>query len=72
MNKRDWFTLGKLGSIFVALIGFLVWLSIASCDAKTADIGYANRWGIMQGCQIEVEAGRWIPLDAYYWKADGE
>ena len=39
-----------------------------SCQSKTADIGYAHRYTFLAGCQIEIEDGRWIPLDAYYYQ----
>lgn len=45
-------------------------LEIATCDAKTIDIGFSHRYSIMGGCQIEVEENKWIPLELYYFKQE--
>jgi hypothetical protein len=60
--------LGVAALIFgpVTYIGNIV--SERACYAQTANIGYPARYDFWQGCQIEVESGRWIPLSAYYWK----
>jgi len=63
-----------IGFIAVAVIIVACVLGVGAvynsyeCQVKTADIGYAHRWSIVGGCQIEVEDDRWIPLDAYYFE----
>ena len=42
----------------------------AQCIAKTENIGFAHRWSILGGCQIEVNLNQWIPLDSYYFKQE--
>ena len=53
--------------IIVLCIGS-VWMLQAECTNKTADIGYASRWMLIGGCHIEVEEGRWIPLESWYFR----
>lgn len=40
------------------------------CLAKTSEMGFQSRWGVVMGCQIEVEPGQWIPLESYYFKQE--
>ncbi len=57
--------------IFLAVLiaGAKAWSSYA-CDVKTRDMGFNNRYSYVAGCQIEVEEGKWIPLDSYYFKEE--
>ena len=65
---------------FAPLIAMLVLLIViilsglavdnATCDAKTANIGFTSRWSILGGCQIEVTPHQWIPLESYYFKQE--
>lgn len=57
-------------AFFGAVIYFSVWFTEATCNAKTADIGFDHRWDIMSGCMVEVEPGQWIPLENYYFKQE--
>jgi hypothetical protein len=75
--KDFWYEHGEAitAIVVIALVVVLAWFGSgkfmqASCDAKTKDIGFAHRWSTMGGCQIEVDAGRWIPLDSYYFKQE--
>ena len=54
-----------LGIALLFTIGYYVTKS--SCDAKTADIGYKNRFSILGGCQVEIEPEHWVPLENYFY-----
>lgn len=53
-----------------AIVIFSLWQASYTCDVKTRDMGFENRWSYLAGCQIEVESGKWIPLDSYYFKEE--
>lgn len=50
---------------FMLFVGVAFTISQPYCNAITADIGFAHRWGFWTGCQIEVTEGQWIPLESY-------
>ncbi len=50
-------------------LGLFIW-DRAECNAKTVQIGFAHRWSVLGGCQIEVTEGQWIPLGSYYFKQE--
>lgn len=55
-------------AIIVLMIGCLIggglMIDNASCNAKTADIGFPHKWGVMSGCMIQPDnKGEWIPLE---------
>lgn len=56
-----------LGGTF-ALCGLLMWgafsLDRAGCEAKSANMGFQQTWGILAGCMIQVH-GQWIPIESY-------
>lgn len=52
-----------------ALAGYF-YIDAASCKAKAEGMGFEYKWSIIASCQIEVEDGRWIPLDSYYFKEE--
>lgn len=54
--------------LLAIFMGGIYGLEVWSCSAKTADIGFAHRYSLMGGCQIEVKPGQWIPLESYYFK----
>ena len=75
--RHFWYEWGGLitGILLIVLIiggctAGLVKLDEVGCYAQTADMGYDARWGVWTGCQIEVESGKWIPLDSYYFKEE--
>jgi len=41
------------------------------CNVKTSDMGVSNRYSLVGGCKIEVEDGKWIPLESYYYREGG-
>ncbi len=61
----------KLGTLivggFVGVIAALVGGSIAydswACGRRWGGSGMATTWGPVQGCQVEVSPGRFIPED---------
>ncbi len=67
--------------VLILIIGFILFVAIglplgaiawdrAECNAKTVQIGFAHRWSVLGGCQIEVTEGQWIPLGSYYFKQE--
>ena len=54
-----------LGIAIIFSIGY--YITKATCDAKTVDIGYAHRFSLLGGCQVETEPGHWIPLENYFY-----
>lgn len=54
-----------LSALLVATFFGLIWLSEASCEAKTKGIGFNVEWSLMGGCRIEHKEGQWIPLERY-------
>jgi|WetSurMetagenome_2_1015567.scaffolds.fasta_scaffold122671_6 hypothetical protein len=55
-------------AVFAGLVYGISYLNKFSCDAKTIQIGFPHRWSFWGNCQIEVNPGKWIPLDSYYFK----
>lgn len=53
--------LSVLLAIIVLVIGCLLggglMVDNASCNAKTADIGFPHKWGVMSGCMIQPDNG---------------
>lgn len=50
---------------FVLLIGGAMWMDSAVCSSKWAKSGFATSWGPMQGCNIKLPNGKWIPASNY-------
>ena len=55
--------------LIVLGLGVRAW-SGYSCSVQTQDMGFDHRYSWVAGCQIEVEEGKWIPLDSYYFKEE--
>lgn len=56
--------IGKLlVAAFALLIGLMLWADSASCKAKWEGSGNATRWGIISGCQVQRDDGKWLPSD---------
>ena len=54
--------------IILAIIGILAstfLLPYFQCEKQTKDLGFAGRWSIVGGCQIEIKPGKWLPLERY-------
>lgn len=63
--------------IFILLIalavgGYVAVFGLIPCNAMTRDIGFASRYSIFGGCQVEVTPGQWIPLSSYYFRQGAE
>lgn len=60
--------------ILIFSIVFIVVVSKAAsnyrCTAMTRNMGIAHDWSWFGGCVVEVEDGRWIPLDNYYFREE--
>lgn len=63
-----WILLVLCMLIFVAgvFVG-LVYFDTPICQEKTENINLDSRWSFWGGCQVEIEPGRWIPLDNWYY-----
>ena len=42
--------------------------NLYTCRAKTSGMGFPYSFSVWGGCKIQVENGKWIPLDSYYYK----
>lgn len=49
-------------SVFFALA---TWADSATCSAQWEDSNFHYRWGIMQGCMIQLPNGSWVPAQSY-------
>lgn len=49
--------IGLLAILFAGWYGF----ARASCDAKWEKSGLKSSFSVLQGCQVEVSPGRWLP-----------
>jgi hypothetical protein len=68
MIKDFCLTLFTLVVLFVLLATIAQYgLSQPICYTRTKEIGLSARWSFWAGCQIEVEEGRWIPLENWYY-----
>lgn len=68
-------TAGFIVCLFIAGGVFGVWkldkyLDNRRCDAKTEHMGFNHSYDPWTDCIIEVEPGKWIPLDSYYYKEE--
>lgn len=64
---KNGFTLIEL-MIVLAIIAITfasVYSATITCEAKARAMGKNHEWGLLQGCMIEVEKGRWVPLENY-------
>ena len=52
-------TLLVLALVLIVALPFV--MMPMQCTAKWQHSGMASEWGIIQGCLVEVEPGRWIP-----------
>lgn len=50
------------GILFVIFVG-VAFLSRATCYSRWERSGMPASWGVIQGCIVEVEKGRWLPED---------
>jgi len=59
--------------VLIVIVAMVLGLSVMfeeQCFAQTEDIGFDVRWSFLGKCQIEVESGRWIPLESYYFRQE--
>lgn len=49
------------------VVGTIYAIAPAKCNADTADIGLEHRWSFWGRCQVQIEDGRWVPLDNWYY-----
>lgn len=70
MDKYGWFAVLVVILLITIFIGGAFLLDKMACEAKTQDMGFAHRFSVLGGCQIEVTPGQWIPLDSYYFKQE--
>ena len=70
MVKDDIITGLVVLAIVVGLVFGLAALSRYECAQKTEYMGFDSRFSLFAGCQINVEEGKWIPLDSYYFKEE--
>lgn len=40
------------------------------CEARASEIGFPYKYDFWGGCRIEVEPGRWIPLESYFYEEE--
>ena len=68
---EDWkeviILLGVLLVILFCCGSFVTVGESLSCHGKARDLDLNSRWLLIGGCQVEVEPGRWIPLENYRW-----
>lgn len=53
------------GVFIVGLMSAVICLDRASCSARWQASGHATRYGVLQGCLVELEPGRWVPEDTF-------
>ena len=75
LDLDDWAKVFVVGIVIAVIVAALAsvpqyFVDKATCEARTAHIGFDHKFGIWSGCLIEVENGQWIPLDNYYFKQD--
>lgn len=69
---RNAFEVGS-GFLFVILVPLIFYFGYRySCSAAWKDSGISYRWEAASGCQLEIEAGRWIPAASYKFVDLGE
>ena len=49
----------------VVVIAPLAFLDSVMCKSKSAQMGMNHSWGMLQGCLIEYEPRKWIPIQNY-------
>jgi prepilin-type N-terminal cleavage/methylation domain-containing protein len=47
----------------IAILASVPVLGSVRCTAQWERSGMASSWGLIQGCMVEVEPGRWIPQE---------
>lgn len=48
-------------------VGLAFTVAAPTCHASTASMNIESRWGLLEGCLVEVEPGNWIPLENYQY-----
>jgi len=59
-----------IGGLIFGFFKFSFFLNEKSCYERTKYMGFDVNYDIWAGCQIEVEKGKWIPLESYYFKEE--
>lgn len=47
------------------IAGIVCAIERGTCVAKAKAMGFECSWGPFQGCMIETEPGKWVPLANY-------
>jgi len=68
-SSDDWSWVVQLIAILLVLILGGCFAS-AECSGKFRGSGYETRWGPVSMCQVQLEDGRWIPADSFYYRED--
>lgn len=56
--------------ILACLFGGNIALDSYACHQKGAQMNYPAHYSVITGCMIQVENGRWIPVESYYFKEE--
>jgi len=65
MNKSDIFFGFGVIVVIVAITGVLYILESITCSNKAGIMGMRHNYGMLQGCMIEHQPGKWVPLKNY-------
>lgn len=74
----DWFHDYRDVFILVIALALLIGMALYGslelnkkiCSVKAEQMQMESHWGFWEGCMIEVQPGKWIPLDSYYYKEE--
>lgn len=59
MDAEGWFAIIIIACIIIGSIAF----SAMRCDSRWESSGLKSKWGIVQGCLVQMPDVRWIPDD---------
>lgn len=51
--------------VLIVVVGVLIYWAISyiTCQAKWGDAGLPLRYGLISGCQAQVDGERWVPVE---------
>lgn len=65
-KQRGYYLMNVLmGCAVVAILAAAVLMPAWSCHSQGKIMKLPTQWGIPEGCMVEHQPGKWVPMDRY-------
>lgn len=59
-----------LAVVLIPMVTISYYVERGICEQKSEVMNVDHSFGFWSGCMIEIEDGKYIPLDSYYYKEE--